>query len=118
MRPKMAMPVRLSDLTAPRQALVRLCQTIDHGQILDLHIAADGEPSFSPEPQVIFEVKLDGDRSPRLEAQLGDFALCNEVLRLLDRIDHIRTGHIEKIEIRAGLPKRVLIRASLREVVR
>jgi hypothetical protein len=109
---------RFAQLSAPRQALVRLCQSIDYGQVLDLHISTDGEPSFSPEPQLIVEVKLDADRTPRQETQLTDFTLCGEVLRLLDLIDSIRTGCIEKIEIRAGLPKRVLIRASLREVVR
>jgi hypothetical protein len=118
MRPKIATPAHLSDLSSARQALVRLCQTIDHGQILDLHIGADGEPSFSPEPQVIVEIKLDGNSTPRADTMLADFVLRNEVVRLLDHIDTIRTGRIQKIEVRAGLPKRVLIQASLREVVR
>jgi hypothetical protein len=114
----MAIPARLSDLSPPRQALVRLCQTIDYGQILDLHIGADHEPSFCPEPQVIVEVKLDGDPRPLAETEQPDFVLRNEVLRLMDRIDEIGTGRIQKIEIRAGLPKRVLIHASLSEVIR
>jgi hypothetical protein len=118
MRPQIATPARLSDLSSARQALVRLCQAIDHGQILDLHIGADGEPLFSPEPQVIVEIKLDGNPTPRADAALADFVLRNEVVRLLDHIDTIRTGRIQKIEVRAGLPKRVLIRASLREVAR
>jgi hypothetical protein len=117
MRVRKAASVLLSDLSAPRQALVRLCQTIDYGQILDLHIRDDREPSFSPEPQVIVEVKLDNDPRPRSD-ELADFLLPGEVLRLMDRIDEIGAGHIQKIEIRAGLPKRVLIHASLREVIR
>jgi hypothetical protein len=108
----------LSDLSAPRQALVRLCQAIDYGQILDLQISDDSEPSFSPEPQLIVEVKLDNDPRPRSETELADFLLPGEVLRLMDRIDEIGAGRIQKIEIRAGLPKRVLIHASLREVIR
>jgi hypothetical protein len=106
------------ELSAPRQALVRLCQTIGYGQILNLHIGADHEPSFSPEPQVIVEVKLDGDHCPRAEKELADFILCEEILRLMDRFDEVGTGHIQKIEVRAGLPKRVLIQATLREVIR
>jgi hypothetical protein len=109
---------RFAELSAPRQALVRLCQTIDNGQILDLSIDAAGEPCFSPEPEVIVEVKLDGDPRPRAETELVDFVLREEVLRLLDQIDEMKAGHIQKIEIRAGLPKRLLIHASLREVIR
>jgi hypothetical protein len=109
---------RFTQLSGPRQTLVRLCQTIDYGQILDLHIGADGEPSFNPEPQAIVEVKLDNDSRPRAETELADFVLPGEVLRLMDRIDEIGAGRIQKIEIRAGLPKRVLIHTSLREVIR
>jgi len=109
---------RFSQLSPRRQTLVRLCQTVDFGQILDLHIGADGDPWFDPEPQVIVEVKLDGDPRPRAETELADFVLREEILRLMDRIDAVGTGRIEKIEVRGGLPKRVLIRASLREVVR
>ena len=108
---------RFAQLSAPRQALVRLCQTIDYGQILDIFVL-DREPLFSPEPVVIVEVKLDGDPRPRVESELADFVLCNAVWRLMDRIDEIGTGRSEKILVMAGLPKRVSIRATLREVVR
>jgi hypothetical protein len=112
----MATPVRLSDLSAPRQALVRLCQSIDYGQVHDLHVR-DREPVFSPEPGVIFEVKLDGDSCQRQESELADFTLRDEVRRRLDRIDKIGTGRIQTIEVRAGIPRRMLIAATLREAV-
>jgi hypothetical protein len=108
---------KLSELSAPRQALVRLCQSIDYGHVLDLHIR-DRQPVFSPEPGVIFEVKLDGDSCQRQESELADFNLRDEVRRLLDCIDEIGTGRIQRIEVRAGLPKRVLIEATLRKAVR
>jgi hypothetical protein len=38
-------PLRLSDLSHARQALVRLCQTINHGSIEDLEVR-HSEPVF------------------------------------------------------------------------
>ena len=108
---------KLSGLSAPRQALVRLFQSIDYGQILDLHVR-DREPVFSPEPGLILEVKLDGDLCQRQESDLEDFALRDEVLRLLDRIDEIGNGRIQRIEVRAGIPRRMLIEATLGGAVR
>jgi hypothetical protein len=108
---------KLSELSAARQALVRLCQSIDYGQVLDLHVR-DREPVFNPEPVVILEVKLDGDSRQRPESELADFTLRDEVRRLLDRIDEIGNGRIQKIEVRAGIPRRVLIEAKLTEAMR
>lgn len=110
-------PVRLAALSAPRQALVRLCQSIDHGQILDLQIH-DREPVFSPAPKLLLDIKLDTDSSGRPESELADFALCHEVCRLLDRLDQIGTGRVQRIEVRAGIPRRVLIEAELTEAAR
>jgi hypothetical protein len=105
---------RLSELSAPRQALVRLCQSINYGQLLDLHIR-DREPVFSPPPVVLLDVKLDTDSGQRSESELTDFALRDEVCRLLDRIDDIGTGWIQRVEVRAGIPRRVVIQAKLGE---
>ena len=113
------MPVvqRFSDLSAPRQALVRLCQSIDYGQIIDLHVR-DREPVFSPAPTVLLDVKLDSDCGQRPESELADFNLCDEVHRLLLRIDEMGTGRVQRIEVRAGIPRRVLIEAKLTEARR
>lgn len=109
--------VRLSDLSAPRQALVRLFQSIDYGQVNDLYIR-DREPLFSPAPTVLLDVKLDADCSGRPESELADFPLRDEVCRLFDRIDAMQTGSVQRIEIRAGIPRRVLVEAKLTEKVR
>jgi hypothetical protein len=108
---------RLSELSAPRQALVRLCQSIDYGQILDLQVR-DREPQFSPAPTVLLDIKLDAARGWRPESELSDFALCDEVCRLLDRIDELHAGCVQRIEVRAGIPRRLLIEAKLTEVPR
>ena len=105
-------PPKLSELSTPRQALVRLCQSIDYGQILDLQVR-DQEPQFSPAPTVLLDIKLDAAQVGRPESDLADFALCEEVCRLLDRFDEMQTGVIQRIEVRAGIPRRVLVEAKL-----
>jgi len=108
---------RLSDLTASQQRLVRLCQAIDYGQILELRVVG-GEPTFDPPPLVVLEVKLDSEDGSRWEVGLDDFALSEEVRRLVVRLGRVSTGRIQRIEIRAGLPRRILIEAQLNEVIR
>ena len=117
MRSTVAAPARLSDLSAPRQALVRLCQSVDYGQITDLFVI-DREPVFSPPPTLMLDIKLDTDCGGRPESELADFTLCQEVCRLLDRIDDLGTGRVQRIEVRAGIPRRVLIEAKLTEARR
>ena len=107
-------PPRLSELSTPRQALVRLCQSIDYGQILNLEVR-DQEPVFNPAPTALLDIKLDSECGGRPESELPDFALCDEVCRLLDRIDQMQAGRIQRIEVRAGIPRRVLIEAKLTE---
>jgi hypothetical protein len=108
---------RLSELSAPRQALVRLWQFIDYGQITGL-LVRGGEPVFDPAPVVLLDIKLDTDAGGREEADLQDFVLCDEVCRLLRRLDRIQDGRLDRIEVRAGIPRRVLIEASLTEASR
>jgi hypothetical protein len=107
-------PVRLSDLSAPKQALVRICQTLDFGQIIDLHIR-DGEPVYNPAPTLLLDVKLDADCGGRREIELPDFMLRDEILRLFERLEALQAGRIQRIEVRAGIPRRALIEAKLTE---
>ena len=113
-KPRAATPSRFrySQLSVPRQALVRLCQRLNYGSIEGLCIR-DAEPVLNPSPLVLVDVKLDADEAPRPEIDLPDFALCNEVRRLMGHLDKIKTGMIEQIEVRAGVPRRILFRGSL-----
>lgn len=108
---------KLSELSAPRHALVRLCQSIDYGQILDLHVR-DREPVFNPAPTLLLDIKLDAECGGRPEAEMADFTLCNEVCRLLDRIDELGEGRFDRVEVRAGIPRRVMIQRRLTEEAR
>ena len=105
-------PSLFSDLSAPRQALVRLCQSIDYGQIVDLHVC-DRDPVFHPAPTLLLDIKLSADCNGRPESDLADFALCHEVCRLLERLDQMQSGCIRRIEVTAGIPRRVVIEAKL-----
>jgi len=104
---------RFSHLSAPRQDLVRLCQAINYGQIHHLEIR-DGNPVLSPPPLVLIEVKLDSDEVPRPEVDLSDFEICNEVRRLMGQLQALTTGVIERIDVRAGIPRRIVLRALLK----
>jgi hypothetical protein len=100
--------LRLSDLSPARQALVRLCQAINHGSIEDLEVRRS-EPVFNPAPTTLKDVKLDSDEGPRPELDLGDFMLSDQVCRLLRILDKLDSGSIRHIEVRAGIPQRVLV---------
>lgn len=66
--------IRFSQLSAPRQALVRLFQSVNFGYVEGLDIRG-GEPVFSPGPNVFVEIKLDAANEPRPEMDLPDFKL-------------------------------------------
>ena len=96
----------LLQLSQPRQMLVRLCQSVNFGQILDLSVR-NGEPLLQcPAPAVFVDVRLDVEAQPREEMSAADFALGAEVTRLIVLLDKIENGKITKIEVRAGLPRR------------
>ncbi len=110
----MVAPERFIQLSTPRQALVRLFQSINFGQVLGI-VVQNGDPIFHPEPTVLLDVKLDADEGIRQEAELPDFALRDEVRRLMARLDQLKNGRVERIEVRSGVPRRVVIERRLTE---
>ncbi len=106
--------IRFSHLSASRQFLIRLCQRVNYGSILNLRVV-DSDVCFESPPDIIVEVKLDGDITQRHELDLTDFALPVESYRLLAQIDSLKNGVIEKIVVHEGLPRRVVMRGSLTE---
>jgi hypothetical protein len=107
------MPKRFDflDLSLPRQALVRLLQATNYGEIRQLQVR-ESEPVLSPAPIVLIDLHLDTDQESRPEMAVADFALGHEVCRLLDRLDEVENGEIESIEIRAGIPRRLVFQSS------
>jgi hypothetical protein len=102
--------LRFSELSAPRQALIRQCQRLGFGSIWGLEVR-DGEPMFGPKTEVLFDLKLDSDETPRPELNLSDFVVCTEIRRLFSRLDTFANGTVE-IEVRAGVPRRLLFKAT------
>jgi hypothetical protein len=93
--------------------LVRLCQSINFGSIENLEVR-DREPTFDPSPVMLRDLKLDSDEAPRPELILADFVLSNEVMRLMGHLDELRHGTIRRIDVRGGLPRRVLLEQVLK----
>lgn len=112
-----AQTTRFTQLSAPRQALVRLLQSMNFGSIEHLEVRS-GEPVFNPPPTVLVEVKLDAEGDSRPELHLADFELGKEVTRLLDQFDLLQDGSIDRIDVRYGLPRRAVIERPIREVRR
>jgi len=110
----MSSALRFSQLSPSRQALIRLCQAINHGHVHELYLR-NREPIFTPAPILLVDVKLDQDESSRPEVQLDDFEVSGEVRRLLLQLDEIRDGRIDKIEVRGGLPRRLVFSLQLRD---
>jgi hypothetical protein len=92
-----------AQLSGPRQALARLLQETNFGEIPILQVRGD-EPVMDPAPDVILDIKLGGQNGPRPERDRGDFALKSELLELFEHLDSIGDGKLESIQVRHGLP--------------
>jgi hypothetical protein len=108
---------RFTQLSTPRQALVRLFQSVNFGQIIGLTIR-NGDPVFHPGPTILLEVKLDADEGERPEVSLADFTLNAEVRRLLAHLDLLQDGTVERIDVRSGVPRRVIIERRITDASR
>lgn len=87
---------------------MRQMQKINFGRIECLEIK-NGDPVFDPAPKIVREVKFGGENGPRIELNGADFALKAQVLDLFLQMDGIASGQIDLIEIKHGLPFRMLV---------
>ena len=99
-------------LSKPRQDLIRLCQRVSYGSILNLQVT-EGDITFGVPPEVVLDLVLDANLKQRPELDLSDFVLTVEHCRLLAQIDSLRNGIIEKIVVHDGIPRRVVLRGPL-----
>jgi hypothetical protein len=102
--------LQFSETSIQRQAFVRRCQQIGFGEIRGLMVCA-GEPVFAETTEVLADLRLDNDQLPRPELELPDFELAQEMVRLFAKIDEIGDGTIRQIEVRTGLPRRIVVNA-------
>lgn len=108
----MKQALRFSQLSPSRKTLIRICQTLNFGSILNVRVT-DGDLSFDPKPEVLVDVRLDQELDARAELEVSDFTLCAEVCRLLSQIDALQNGTIEKLVVHGGIPRRVIFRRPL-----
>jgi hypothetical protein len=113
----MRQTTRLQQLSAPRQSLVRLCQSINFGRIENLEIRSY-EPVLDPMPKVFLDVRLDTEDVARPEQELTDFTLPEEICRLVMHLNAICDGKIDRIEVRAGIARRLTLDVDSLEAAR
>jgi hypothetical protein len=96
-------------LSPARVRLLELMQTANFGRIEGLKFAA-GEPVLDPRPVLVREHKFGGENGPRAELATDDFLLKQHVVELFAFFDQLRDGEIEVLEIKHGLPFRMIVR--------
>jgi hypothetical protein len=99
---------RFTHLSVARQRLIRLLQNTNFGKIESLAFEG-GEPVFEKSVRRQREVKFGSENGSRAEDCLTDFELKQQVLELFDFFDEKRDGVIELLEVRNGLPFRMVI---------
>ena len=103
---------RFLQLSPARQFLIRILQEVNFGELQGIHVL-DADPIFDVTSVVILDAKLDKEEVPRQELDLNDFALCTEVLRLMSRLDELKNGTIQRLEVRAGIPRRLIFESRV-----
>lgn len=95
-------------LSEMRRQLVELMQSINFGRIENLTIR-DGDPVLEPLPRIVREVKFGGENGPRPERDVRNFLLKTQVVELFHSLDQIDNGVLVVLEIKHGLPFRMLL---------
>lgn len=98
---------RKSSLSANRRRLVELMQRLSFGRIENLILRA-GEPTWEAAPRVVREVKFGGDGARR-ETACADFELKAPMVEFLRELDDLGDALIESIEVKHGLPFRMVV---------
>jgi hypothetical protein len=49
----------------------------------------------------------------RPELALADFIVSNEILRLMRHLDEMKIGTIRRVEVRGGIPRRILLESQV-----
>jgi hypothetical protein len=94
---------------SPRRAtLLELMQSVNFGRIENLLISG-GEPVVDPRPVVVREIKFAGENGPRSELAASDFLLKQQVVELFAFFDEMQDGTINVLEIKHGLPFRMIV---------
>ena len=102
-------PQKKSGLSMSRRQLIELMQDINFGRLESLRVS-NADPLFDPMPEIVREVKFGSENGPRPERHTEDFTLKSQIVEMFEHLDQIRDCHVESLEIKHGLPFRMLIR--------
>jgi hypothetical protein len=92
-------------------------QQLNFGRLECLHVIG-GEPSFSPAPRLVQDIKIGTAESiPRSEIGREDFVLRSSVIELFSHLERLGAGVVSAIEIRYGLPARLILERTVEEFV-
>lgn len=95
-------------LTLSQRRLLELMQEISFGSIEGL-VVRGGQPVMDPAPRRRREVRLGGENGPRPERELHDFVLKVQFVELFAQLQQIGDGEVDLIEVRHGLPQRLIL---------
>ena len=95
-------------LSASRRQLLEVMQMYNFCRIENLEIRG-GEPAFDPPPRVTRDIKIGGENGPRPELEKDDFLLRAPILELFEHLNRVGDGRIAVIEVKHGLPFRLVV---------
>lgn len=91
----------------PHRRLIKLMQVIGFGHIEGLHLK-EGQPVFDPPPRVVRDHKFGArGNGPASQAVRDNFLLKQQVCELLEQLEAIGDGVVERLEVQNGLPFRM-----------
>jgi hypothetical protein len=97
-----------ASVSRPRKRLIEMMQEVNFGRIERLTIQGR-EPVYDPASRIVREIKFGGENGARPELQAEDFLLKSQVLELFGFLDKFCDGVIDVIEIKHGLPFRIIV---------
>ena len=95
--------------------LVEAIEELRFGRIEQISIR-DGRPHCEQATQIVQEIKLGAETKPHVERSDADLTLKSEFERLFIQFDRLRDGLVD-IEVRHGLPFRLVVRRFRRELL-
>lgn len=104
-----------AQLSHQRQRLIALMRSVRFGRIENLLIQC-GEPVLAPPPRIVREYKFGTECSQGTDVTITNFTLKSEIVELFRAFARLRDGKVDILELRHGLPFRLVITDALPEL--
>jgi len=95
-------------LSPAYQELLKLVQRHHFCEIQNLEVRG-GEPVFDPAPRVMEFIKIGVENRSQPDPRKDDFVLRAPVLELFEHLTQLGDGRIAVIEVRRGLPFKLVV---------